>query len=68
MEKRNNLKTKKVVGAFAFVSLIAGFLLLNNGMMGNVILNDSPSFDIFSFIGLLFILFSAVLAFYIIKK
>jgi len=60
--------TKKAIGGFAFVFLIAGFLLLNNGMMGNVILNDSPSFDVLSFIGLLLVLFSAVLAFYIIKK
>jgi len=56
------------MGAFAGVSLIAGFLLLNTKTTGNVILNNNPSFDILSFIGLLLVLFSAGLAFCIIKK
>ncbi len=68
MEKGSKLKIKKTMGIFAFVSLTAGFLLLNKGMMGNVILNDNASFDILPFIGLLLVLFSAVLVFYIIKK
>jgi hypothetical protein len=68
MEKMSKLKAKKIIGAFAFFFLIAGFLLLNTNTTGNVILNNSPSFDIPLFIGLFFVLFSAVLAFYILKK
>jgi len=68
MKNKCKLKTKKIMGAFAGVSLIAGFLLLNTKTTGNVILNNNPSFDILSFIGLLLVLFSAGLAFCIIKK
>jgi len=68
MKNKSKLRTKKIMGAFAGVSLIAGFLLLNTKTTGNVILNNNPSFDILSFIGLLLVLFSAGLAFCIIKK
>jgi len=56
------------MGGLAFASLAAGFVLLNKGTTGNVILNNNPSFDIFPLIGLLFVLFSAILAFIAIKK
>jgi hypothetical protein len=68
MKKGFKLKTKKIIGVLAGISLIIGFLLLNTQTTGNVILNNSPSFDILSFIGLLFVLVSAFLAVYIIKK
>ncbi len=68
MKNKCKLKTKKIMGGLAGVSLITGFLLLNNRITGNVILNGGPSFDVLSFIGLLLVLFSAVLAFYVIKK
>ncbi len=68
MEKIGKLKPKKIIGASAFVFLIVGFLLLNTRTTGNVILNNNPSFDFVPFIGLLFVLFSAVLGFYAIKK
>jgi len=68
MEKGCKQKTKKIMGGLAFASLAAGFVLLNKGTTGNVILNNNPSFDIFPLIGLLFVLFSAILAFIAIKR
>ncbi len=68
MGKTGWLKTKKVTSSFAIVALIAGFLFLDRGTTGNVILNNNYPFDFVSLIGLLLIFCSAVLAVYTIRR
>jgi len=68
MEKTSWLQTKKVAAVFALTSFITGFLFLNKGITGNVILDNKYPFDIISFIGLMLVLCSAILVVYIIKK
>lgn len=67
MKIKSLLEKKKIVGIFSFLSLITGFLLLDKGMTGNVIIDNTPSFDIMSFIGLVLILCSFILAMSITK-
>jgi len=68
MGKLKWFKTKKVAAVFAAVSFVIGFLFLDNGITGNVILDNQYPVDFISIIGLLLILCSAILAVYIIKK
>ena len=68
MKKRKLFKTKGVAAVFAAVAFVAGFLFLDKGTTGNVILDNSPSFNAISLIGLLLVFCSAILAVYIIKK
>jgi len=68
MKKVKWFKTKKVAAVFAAVSFVIGFLFLDKGITGNVILDNSYPVDFISLIGLLLILCSAILAVYIIKK
>ena len=68
MEKANWLKSKKIASVFALLSFITGFLFLNSGVTGNVILDNRYPFNIISFIGLLLVLCSALLVAYILKK
>jgi len=68
MKKVKWFKTKKVAAVFAAVSFVIGFLFLDKGITGNVILDNQYPVDFISLIGLLLILCSAILAVYIIKK
>jgi len=68
MEKKKWFKTKSIAAVFAGVAFVVGFLFLDKGVTGNVILDNSPSFSIMSLIGLLLVFCSAILAVYIIKK
>ena len=68
MEKVKWFKTKSVAAVFAAVAFITGFLFLDKGITGNVILDNSYPIDFISLIGLLLILCSAILAVYILKK
>lgn len=68
MEKENFFKTRKAIASFAIVALIGGFLFLNQSSTGNVILNNSNSFNLISAIGLLLILCSIILGAYALKK
>lgn len=61
-------KAKKITACFALISLIGGFLFLNNSITGNIISNNNYSFNIVSLIGLLLILCSVILIAYSIKK
>ena len=67
MEK-SLFSVKKVVGVFAAVFLIAGFLLLDKGISGNVVLDGEYAANPLSLIGLIIILFAAILTAYVIIK
>ncbi len=68
MGKLNWFKPKRVAAVFAAVSFVIGFLFLDKGITGNVILDNKYPVDFISLIGLLLILCSAILAVYLIKK
>jgi hypothetical protein len=68
MEEEIWLKKKKVTTSFAIIALAGGFLFLNSGITGNVVILNKGSFNVLSLIGLLLIFCSAVLAAYTIKK
>lgn len=68
MRKLKWFKTKKVAAVFATVAFVIGFLFLDKGITGNVILENNYPVNFISLIGLLFVLCSAVLAIYILKK
>ncbi len=62
------MKRKKIAAVFAFITFIVGFLFLDTSSTGNVVLNGTPSFDIGSMVGLLLIVFSAILTIYVVRK
>lgn len=66
----SKLKSKKIVTAFSIASLLAGFLFLKPGMilLGNVVSEAKPSFNITALIGMLLVMCSIILAGYAIKK
>jgi len=66
--KENFWESKPVTTFFALIALISGFLFLNSGITGSVILNNKSSFDLFSLIGILLIICSVILGLYTIKK
>lgn len=66
--KENFFKKRKVTAMFAVISLAGGFIFLNKGITGNVVLNGSHAFSVVSLIGLLLVLCSAILIAYSIKK
>lgn len=68
MKKVKWFKAKKVAAVFAAVAFIIGFLFLDKGVTGNVILDNKYPVDFISLIGLLLVLCSAILAVYLIKK
>ena len=67
-KKINFFKTKKVTTSFAIIALIGGFLFLNKGITGNIILSDKYSFDLVSLVGLALVGCAVVLGVYIVKK
>lgn len=69
MKKQDSFfEKKKTTTAFAIIALTAGFLFLNKGITGNVILNNKASFTLLPLIGLLLVLCSLIIAVYTIKK
>jgi len=68
MGKLKWFKTKKIAAVFATVAFVIGFLFLDKGVTGNVILENSRPVNLISLIGLLFVLCSAILAVYVLKK
>jgi hypothetical protein len=62
------LKKKKVTAGFAIIALAGGFLFLNGGVTGNIVINNRGSFELLSLIGLLLILCSVVLAVYTLSS
>ena len=69
MKKQENWFTqKKTTAGFAILSLIAGFLFLNQSITGNFVLNADKGIDLISLIGLLLISCAIILGAYTIKK
>ena len=68
MGKVKWFKTKSLAAVFAAVAFFGGFLFLDKGVTGNVILENHYPVDFVSLIGLLLVLCSAILAVYIIKR
>lgn len=67
-KKINFFKTRKLTISFAIIALIGGFLFLNKGITGNIILSNKYSFDLVSLIGLALVVCAVVLGVYTIKK
>ncbi|HLD54672.1 MAG: hypothetical protein J4472_02205 [DPANN group archaeon] len=68
-EKISNLfKSKSATVSFAIIALISGAFFINKGITGNVVLTTKQPFDIASFIGLLLIICSIILAEYSIRN
>lgn len=68
MGKVKWFKMKSIAAVFAVVAFVVGFLFLDGGATGNVVLNNSYPVDAMSIIGLLLVLCSVVLAIYITRK
>jgi hypothetical protein len=68
MGKVKWFKAKSIAAVFAAVAFVIGFLFLDKGVTGNIILENKPPVDFVSLVGLFLVLCSAVLAVYIIKK
>lgn len=66
-KKTPKLKSPKSTAGFAIAALLGGFVFLNKGITGNVILSNKYSFNIISLIGLLLVFCSAILALYTIR-
>ena len=67
-KEENFFKKKGVAASFAVVALAGGFLFINKGITGNIILSSRYSFSLFSIIGLLLVVCSAILGAYSIWK
>ena len=62
-------KGKKITATLAVVVFFAGFLFVDRGSIsGNVIVDNTPSFNTISLIGILLVLCSVILAAYTIRK
>ena len=66
--KTNWFKTRSATAIFAVIAFIGGFVFLGNDFTGNVILSSKQPFNLISFVGLLLIFCSAILAVYAIQK
>ena len=65
----SKLKSKKVTGILALISLIGGFLFMKNGgVTGNVVVNQYHPISVLSIIGMGLILCSVILALYTFNK
>ena len=66
--KKTGYKTKSIASILAGIFFIAGFIMLNKEMTGNVIFDESSTFNPISLIGLLLVICSAVLVIWIVKS
>lgn len=67
-KKQTWFKTKKVTASFAAVALVVGFLFLDRGVTGNVVLNNQAPVNVVSLAGLLLVFCSAILAIYSTRR
>ena len=68
MKKTKWFERKDIAAVFAIAAFVVGFLSLDKGITGNMILNNNYPVNVTSLIGLLLVLCSAILAIYIIRK
>lgn len=66
--KENFFRRKGITWVFAIIALVSGFLFLDSGFTGNVIVNKQIPINLLSLIGLLLIACSAILISYSVKK
>lgn len=64
----NWLKTKKMTGYFAIISLASGLFFMGQRITGNVILNKGYTLNLLPVIGMLLIFCSIILGLYSLKK
>lgn len=64
----NFFKRKHTIVAFALIALIGGIIFLDPTITGNAILGGKIHFNLLSFIGILLIICSIILAVYSIKN
>ena len=67
MEKKF-FKRKSITWTFAIIALIFGFMFLDSGFTGNVIVNKQSTINLVSIIGLLLVVCSTVLITFSVKK
>lgn len=67
MEKRF-FERKGITWTFAVIAVVFGFMFLDSGFTGNVIVNKQSTTNLVSIIGLLLITCSTVLIAYSVKK
>ena len=68
MKSFNWFKGKPATSIFAAISLAGGFLFLNQGITGNVILDKYYSINLISVIGMFLIVCSIILGLYSLRK
>ena len=69
MVENNWFKGKELTAMFAAVAFFTGFLFVDRGSIsGNVIVDNAPSLNAVSLIGLLLVLCSTILTAYTIRK
>ena len=67
--KNRWFKANKVTITFAIVAFFTGFLFVDRGSIsGNVIVDNTPTFNIVSIVGLLLVFCSVILVVYTIKN
>lgn len=62
------LKTKKITGYFAIISLASGLFFMGQRITGNAILNKGHTLNLLPVIGMLLIFCSIILGLYSLKK
>lgn len=67
MEKKL-FERKWITWTFAIIALFSGFMFLDSGFTGNVIINKQSAISLVSVIGLLLIACSTILIAYSVKK
>ena len=67
-KKQNWFKKKKIASVFALVTLVAGFLFLDQGITGNAVLNNNPAVNVISLVGLLLVFCAAILSVYSLRR
>jgi hypothetical protein len=66
--ERKFFERKGITWIFAVIAVFSGFLFLDSGVTGNVIVNKQSTINLVSIIGLLLIVCSTILIAYSVKK
>jgi hypothetical protein len=66
--KKKFFERKGITWAFAIIALIFGFMFLDSGFTGNVIVNKQSTINFISIIGLLLIACSTILIAYSVRR
>ena len=62
------LETRQAAAIFGIISLASGFVFLNQGITGNVIINSENPINMLNAIGLMLVFCAAILGVYSVKS